>query len=178
MPTPEKTMNNFILNDHIFKLDEIIKEYESCLIKNNTVLEYNHCETQESIEAQFRAYDTYILFDRSLSCLVIESLVSPSFREFIKIYFSHYDDFDNFPGKVYFMMILDVCNTSDAIIIEGAEKPFTNISLNGFHGENISDLATTALRNIKGMRSAYALHQKIGTTILMKVYKTSSDILN
>ena len=104
--------------------------------------------------------------------------MSPSFCEFIKICFSHYDDFDNFPGKVYFMMILDVCNTSDAIIIEGAEKPFTNISLNGFHGENISDLATTALRNIKGMRSAYALHQKIGTTILMKVYKTSSDILN
>ena len=66
-------------------------------------------------------------------------------------------------------MILDTCNTSAAIGIEGAEKAFTNICLNTFTCENISDIATTALRYIKVMRGAYALPPKIGTTLLLKV---------
>ena len=101
-----------------------------------------------------------------------------SFCELIKKRFSHYEDFDNFPGQVYFMMILDTCNISATIDIEGADNYFTNLSLNYFPGEDISDLATTVLRHIKFMCGAYALPQKLGTTLLLKVCKTSSDISN
>ena len=64
--------------------------------------------------------------------MVIEYLVSPSLFEVIKIPFSQYEDFDNFPSQLYFMMILDACNTSAEIEIEGEEKDFTDLSPNFF----------------------------------------------
>ena len=51
MPTAERTMKNPFPNFHLFELDDIIKEYELLLIKPNTVLEENHHENQESIQA-------------------------------------------------------------------------------------------------------------------------------
>ena len=76
------------------------------------------------------------------------------------------------------MIIIDTCNTSSAIDIEGAETYFTNISLNDFPGENISDIVTHALRHIKVMCGAYDIYPKLGMTLLLKVWKTSSDIFN
>ena len=107
MPSTDITMHNLIQNYHLFKLDDIIKENESCLIKPDTVLEDDHCETQESTQAQFHTYDKDENFDRDLSHLVIESLVLPSFCEFITTRFYHYEDFDDFPGQFYFTMIID-----------------------------------------------------------------------
>ena len=75
-------------------------------------------------------------------------------------------------------MIIYACNNSAAIDIEGAEKAFTNLFLNVFPGENISDISTPALRHIKVMRGAYALPPKLGKTLLLKVCKTSSEIFN
>ena len=70
-------------------------------------------------------------------------------------WFYHYEDLDDFTGQVYFMMIIYACNTPATINIEGTEKAFTNISLNDFPGENISDISTTSLRRINVMRGAY-----------------------
>ena len=75
-------------------------------------------------------------------------------------------------------MILYACNTSYEIDTECAEKAFTNLSHNQFPGESISDLATTAINNIKSICGAYALPSKLGTTLLLKACKTSSDIFN
>ena len=47
VPTTDGTMKNLILNFHILDLDDITKECESCLINPDTVLDDNHCETQE-----------------------------------------------------------------------------------------------------------------------------------
>ena len=49
-------MMSIILNYHLFELYDIIKEYESSLIKTKPILEDNNCETQESIQAQAHAY--------------------------------------------------------------------------------------------------------------------------
>ena len=51
MPTAAGKMKNLILNYHLSVLDEIIKEYESRLINPDPVLEANHCETKDSIQA-------------------------------------------------------------------------------------------------------------------------------
>ena len=61
---------------------------------------------------------------------------------------------------------------------KATEKYFTNLSLNEFPGESISDLATTAIKHIKSICGAYALPSKLGTTLLLKACKTSSDIFN
>ena len=87
-------MKSLIINSCLFKLDSIIKEYESRLIKIDPVLEDNNLETQESIQARFREYDAYKFFDRYLSHLVIESLVSPSFCKFVNTRFSQYEKFE------------------------------------------------------------------------------------
>ena len=75
-------------------------------------------------------------------------------------------------------MVLYTCNNSSTIDIEGAEKYFTNLPLNNFPDEKISDIATTDIRHIKVMRGTYALHPKLGTTLLLKVCKTSIEIFN
>ena len=62
--------------------------------------------------------------------------MSPSFIKFIKTCFSHYDDFDDFLSKVYFIMILDTCNTSAGIDIEGAESTFAHLFFNDFLKNN------------------------------------------
>ena len=70
-------------------------------------------ETLESIQDRFRTYDAYEkLLDVAFSCLLVESLVSPDFRDTVKHRFSHVIDFESLPGQIYFMMILDACNAS------------------------------------------------------------------
>ena len=76
------------------------------------------------------------------------------------------------------MMILDACNTSAAINIEGAEKSFKALTLSDFPGENVSDLVTVALKYIKIMSGAYVHPPKLGTLLLLKMCKSSSDIFN
>ena len=49
--------------------------------------------------------------------MVIESLVLPSFCEVIKTYFSHYEFLGNFPGNIYFVIIIYTWNTYSAIRI-------------------------------------------------------------
>ena len=137
MPTDDGSMKNIILNSHIFELYDIIKEYESRLINPNPVIKYNNCETKESIQAQFRAYLAYKIFDRALSRLVIEYLVSPSFCEVIKTRLFYYENFDDFTSQVYFMMVLYAFKNSSEIDIEGAKKAFTNLYLNELPSENI-----------------------------------------
>ena len=89
----------------------------------------------------------------------------PYFREFIKTIFSHNEAFDNCPGQVYLMIILDGSNTSSEIDNERAEKAFTNLSFNHFRDEKIYDIPTTDPRQTKVMRYAYALPPKLGTNI-------------
>ena len=124
-------------------------------------------------------HTTHTNFNRALSCLVIEYIVSPSFcksyqytlfllwglRQFSRSILFHDDSICLW----YFC-----CNQG----IEGAGKAFTNISLNEYSGENISDLASTAIRHTKVMRGTYALTRKLGTTLFLKIWRTSSDNFN
>ena len=76
------------------------------------------------------------------------------------------------------MMILDACNTSAALDIDGAEKSYKALTLSDIPGENVSDLATVALKHIKIMSGAYALPAKLGTLLLLKVCKSSIETFN
>ena len=87
MPTSDRTMYNLLSFSHLFELQNVIEEYKSCVMQHDPVLEANGDETQISIAVQIRQYDVYELFDRALSRLVVESLLSASFREVIKTRF-------------------------------------------------------------------------------------------
>jgi len=95
------------------------------IITGNT----NTTNTSASELIRKKAYGEYEWYDIALSRLIVESLLSPSYRETIKTHFSHHDNFKELPGQVYFMMVLNACNKSAAIDIESAEIKFNELSL-------------------------------------------------
>ena len=75
-------------------------------------------------------------------------------------------------------MALETCNASVSHDIDGAGVLFSNLKLETYPGENISDFTTEALRLIKIMAGGYALPVHTGSRLLMKVTKTSSEEFN
>ena len=60
-------MQNLILSSHLFDLTKVKEEYESRLKVPAPILDANNQETQESICARFRSYDTYERYVKVLS---------------------------------------------------------------------------------------------------------------
>ena len=69
------------------------------------------------------------MYDVGLSRLAIEACVSVSLREEIAIRFSHTPDFDELPGQIYFMMILETCHASASLDVKGAHESYDKLRL-------------------------------------------------
>jgi hypothetical protein len=128
--------------------------------------------------SSYEAFDEFEMRDMALSRLVVESLLTSAFYEKISICYGHRDDFNILPGSGLLMMALETCNASVSHDIEGATKQFYALTLDVYPGENVSDFATEALRIIKIMQGGYALPINIGSRLLVKVSKTSSEEFN
>ena len=109
---------------------------------------------------------------------MVEYLLSSSFRHEIQTRFSHVSGFDDFPDQVYFMMILDVCNSSTVLDIDGSEKSFQEMTLSDFQGENFSSLDTSALKYIKIIEGGYALPRNISSSLIKKATTPSCEYFN
>ena len=96
----------------------------------------------------------------------------------VLIRYEHYEDYEDLPGQVYFMMVLDICNASADHDIEAATKSFGTLTLADYPAENIDDFATEALRLIKIMQGGYALPYNLGSDLLNKVSTTSCPYFN
>ena len=180
MPLGAREMLSLAENSHKFTVDDVIAEYEARVQPEALPLldSVSHMETASSVVNRYRSYDDFERGDLALSRLAMESLVTPAFRTTVHTRFSHLADFDDFPGQVYFMMVLDVANTSVAYDIEAAETSFKNLQLSSYPGENISTLSTEALRLIKIMKTGYSLRVSLGSELLEKVTKTESEFFN
>ena len=174
-------MLSLLTDSHFFSLKEVTTEFESRLIEPAPVYVTTNgtdVETRDSIQARHRAHDEYEIYDISLSRLVVESLLSSSFRHEIQTRFSHVSGFDDLPGQVYFMMILDACNSSAVLDIDGAEKSFHEMTFSDFQGENVSSLATSALKYVKVMEGGYALPRNLSSSLTKKATASSCDCFN
>ena len=180
MPLGTKEMLPLAENSHKFTVDEVISEYEDRVQPEATPFldPLSNLETESSIVIRYKSYDEFERGDLALSRLAMESLVAPAFRTIVHTRFSHLPDFDDFPGQVYFMMVLDVANTSVAYDIEAAETSFRSLQLSSYPGENISSLTTEALRLVKIMQTGYSLRVSLGSELLEKVTKTESEFFN
>ena len=96
-------------------------------------------------------------------------MISPTLRDKVQVRFGHLPEFEDFPGQIYFKMVLDVSNASVAQDIDKAVQDFKDIDLANYPGQNISDFATDALRHIKVMQGGYALPYQTGSNIIRKV---------
>ena len=117
---PDGKMCYLLDESYAFTVKEVITEHESRLIEPTAILDDTRDETVASITAQFRSYDEFEFYDVGLSRLAVEACVSVSLREKIAIRFSHTPDFDELPGKIYFMMILGTCHASASLDVKGA----------------------------------------------------------
>ena len=172
-------MTSLLDDYHEFTVEEVIVEHESrSKSEPAAITDVNGDETSESETDRFRCYDDYEFDDIALSRLIVESLLTQSFREKLEVRFSHYDDFDELPGHVIFMMTLNTCNASVEMDIEAAKESFRGLKLENFPGENVTDLATSALKCIKIMRGDYAIDVTVGSSLIKKVCGTSSEYFN
>ena len=153
----------FLVDDaHHFNIQEIIDEHN-----------LRSCTT-----GAHKEYDDYERCDSFLSRLAVESLLSNALKAKIQIRYGHYEDFVDLPGQVYFMMVLDICNSSTDHDIEAATASFKNLGLSNYPGENIEEFTTEALRLIKIMQGSWALPRTLGSDLLHKVSGTSSQYFN
>ena len=173
----EGKMSYLVENPHLFTVQEVIDHHLSRMKEPAKVLQ-NNKETDASVLARFKTYDKFELFDISLSRRIITALLSSDIQATIRIKYNHHKQFKYYPGQVLLKMALDVCNASAVEDIEDAVSTFQALKLDAYPGENIVDFTTEALRLLKIMDTGYALPYKIGSTLLMKVEKTSSNYFN
>ena len=62
--------------------------------------------------------------------------------------------------------------------VVGAQTKFDSLTLDSCPGENVTSLATEALRLIHILSGSYALPIDLGTKLIKKVTKTSSESFN
>ena len=79
-------------------------------------------------------------YDIALSRILVESFISPTYRETIKNYFSHRNNYDNLSGQVYFVMVLKACNTYGTIDVKTAKGNFEALCLSKFPGKKTHTL--------------------------------------
>ena len=81
---------NLTESSHLFNLDNVIKEHDTRTLNSSQVFTINTdgtsstTETNESKSTRFREYGMYERFDMALSRLLVESLVSSTYRETIR----------------------------------------------------------------------------------------------
>ena len=172
---PDGTMLNLCDDYHTFNLEKVISNCKERCAEPVPDRDASGDETPASLKIRFKCYDEF--YDRGFSRLAVESCVSVTLKEKIKVRFSYEPDFDILPGQVYFMMVLEACHASASIDIEGPTN-FSALSLSDYPEENVSTLTTAALKYIKIMNTGYAMEIKVESSLLKKVDKTSSFFFN
>ena len=153
----------FLVDDsHHFTIDAVIME---------------HKDRWDNTE-DFKGYDVYERGETYLSHLAVDSLLSCALESKVLIRYGHYDDFEDVPGQVYLMMVLNLCNASADHDIEAATITCGKLSLAEYPGENVEHFATEALRLIKIMQGGCALPYMLGTDLLVKVKGTAFEYFN
>ena len=127
----------------------MLTEFESRLVKPDTVNDSNGAKDAIPEGARFRCYDEYELNGMLLSQIVVNLFFTAGFREKLDTYFSHMDEFDETPGYIMLTMTLNACNTSSNLNIECSETSFEYLSLPDHPGEKIKVFATKDLCLLK-----------------------------
>ena len=169
------------LFDHYHKVtvEEVIAQHEARCDEPLPVLDpTTNQETTASEQQRFVAYDEFEFDDFGLSRLVVESLLTPSLLERVFTRFGNDHEFESYPGQVLFLMALDTCNASVQRDIAGAQVKFDALTLDSYPGEDVTELATEALRLIHILAGSYALPLNLGTKLIKKVTTTSSEFFN
>lgn len=164
---------------HKFTVEEVIDQHElRCNEPNPDLDPETNLETDISKQLRFETYDEYEFDDFGLSRLVVESLLSPALLERIITRFGNDELFETYSGQILFVMALDTCNASVQRDVAGAQSRYNSLTLDSYPGEDVTELATEALRLIHILAGSYALPLNLGTTLIKKVTKTSSEFFN
>ena len=179
LPDDDGIMRFLLTDIHLFTLDKVMTEFKSRLTEPLVVIGASTgVETTLSQKRRLRCYDCYELWDMAISRLAVESLVGIELRDKIEVRYSHIEDFDDLPGQIFYMMVMETCHASTAMDVDSASTAYEKLNLKSYAGENVGALATDALRHIKVMQTAYAIPVTVGSSLLRKVSETSSTFFN
>ena len=156
------TVVSLFEHSHRFRLDAVVAEHNRRLLVSN----------------QYETYDAIERDENEMTRMVFESKVTDSFLEKLTVRYSHREDFDYLPGSCLFMMALEACNASVSHDVDGARIKLEAMTLDSYPGENISDFAADAQKQLKIMNGGYAMPIHTGSGILKKLTKTSSEFFN
>jgi hypothetical protein len=149
-------------NPHRFRLDTVVAEHNRRL----------------QASGQYETYDPLERDENEMTRMVFESTVTDSFLEKLTVRYSHRKDVDYLPGSCLFMMALDACNASVSHDVDGARLKLEAMTLDSYPGENITDFASDAQKQLKIMNGGYAMPIHTGSGILKKLTKTSCELLD
>ena len=154
---------------HKFTVEEVIEQYKLRCDEPAPELDPDtNLETETSTQLRFEAYDDFEFDEFGLSRLVVESLVAPSLMEQTTTKYGNDEDYESYPGKILFMMALDVCNASVQRNIAGAQAQYDKLSLDDFPAEDVTELVMEALRLIHILAGSYALPLSLSSTLIEK----------
>jgi hypothetical protein len=132
----------------------------------------------ETTSTTFDQYDDFERDDIELSRMVVNSLLTETFYETLRVRFGHLEDFESYPGSCLFMMALEACNASVSHDVEGAKQKLEAMTLDTYPGEDVTAFATAAQKLVKIVQGDYALPVHTGSVIIKKLTKTSSEFFN
>lgn len=95
------------------------------------------------------AYDKYTKYDISFSRIVIDDLISSTYHESVKMRLSNHKQSTDLQWHIYFMMMLNACNTSALFEIYTIKAKFKDRTSSNFDRENVLALSILALKYIK-----------------------------
>ena len=178
-PTDTSVMTDLTESYHLVTVEQVIAEYEVRILPEpSPVLDQQGVETPDSISVRHRHYDSYERDDVILSRLMLESLVSPTFREVIENRYSHIPGFDSLPGQIYFRMALEACNSSIFTDIRAAEEEFRTLKLINIPGHCVTTFTGQASKLLKTLQNRYSLPVDLGSCLLLNALGTESQVFN
>lgn len=127
MPDTSRKIHSLVEDARLFSLTSVSDKYDTHMVCQIQVFELDSTraqtttESSASIQSRTNAYNEYEQYNITLSRLIVESVISPSYCEILKTRFSHHNNYEELPGHVYFMIVLDVCNSSADIGIDNAQ---------------------------------------------------------
>ena len=132
-----KRYHAILLTDvHLLTYEKVMTEFKSRLTEPFVIIgATTGAESPFSQQHQFLFYDCYELWDMAISCLAVESLVGFELREKISIRYSHIDHFDNLPGQIYYMVVMETCHASTAMDVDSASAAYDQLTLKSYAGE-------------------------------------------
>jgi hypothetical protein len=132
------TIHDLLRSHHLFTVEDVIDSHMMRLATNST---------------EASKYDSFERDYIDMTRLAVESRLTEKIRDAIRTRYDNDPAFYDYPGRVLFMMPLDICNASQSFDIDGVQTKLDELKLENYPGEDITACAAFAQKQFKSVQS-------------------------